>query len=1425
MHPSSLSLLCRRFFAPAARQRPGVRQPSAAFGHGVLERRRVREHERHNHDAPKAAEGCRTPQPEGPLPAPSRSPQRLGVLLLLLAALAPAGAQTISLINVPAVDSGFYDVYGSRDARQTTGLTGLTVESRARGPYRSLMVFHIPQFEGVLISAAVSSAATYAISPDGVETLLLHGVATPVDTLRKGGFGLTNIYDDLADGPLYASQPFPSGFSYDTSIPLDAIGVDAISAARGQDFALGGAVAVLDSDEIYNEFIQFPFSAPSALTLQLKVSVPVAPRIHTQPPPLMLYSNDVFLSVGACGFEPLYFHWFVNGTNYGPSTSPGFYFPYLTTNPQPAFVIVSNLFGTVTSVVSQVRLVPAVFHLLFTNLTVRVGDNVDVFPDIHVLDWPSTIFMQKDGRTLTNESVWSLSLPKVQTNDTGNYTFIVSNQLGSITSAVVRLEVVETPPVFWEQPASVSSALGTSLYLSAYVQGGPPPGLSWYHHNAPLSGEVNAYLYLPVLSFSDTGGYYLVASNHLGMVTSRVAYVSTYLDPPVFTLEPEDTVAYPGDVLQFDVSVLGNPYPSFQWYFNQTLMLGAETSSYVVGGGQVSSNDTGVYFCVASNVSGVTTSALATLSVLYVPPVLSGPNDAVVPAGFEHRLSASLRNWSPEVAWQWQFNGVDLAGAVTPTLILPKIAPGQAGLYRVIVTNAFGVSTSRVATVTVVVTPPVFQQDLTNVTVLEGSAIDLFVIVAGAPSPVLTLYHDDLPSGLLPGSPNYFHIPAATPADAGNYYIVARNLGGVATSHVAQVTVLRTGPLDRWAPRNPAPQGENLRAIAWGGNRFVAVGNNGAIIHSLDGTNWNSRPYRTSANLQAVAYGNGLFVAAGEQGMVLASTNADTWTARQTSFDDTFRGVAYGNGRFFVVGPDTAYISTNGLDWAQVALPPSGSSFDAVTFGKGLFVLANDSGGIFSSGDLLAWAYQDTAVTDVEGAAYLNGRFFVTGNNGRFALSSDGLAWTTITNNVTTRRLYGAAYGAGRYILVGARGTIISATEPETWANVLSPTVDRLEDVIFANGLFVAVGENGVILTSNDGQSWVNQLRGSNADLDGLAVGNGLALAVGKNDTLLTSGNGRDWTRQAVPQVAGAVPADWHGAAYGNGKWVVVGQSTNVLTSTNAVDWEIHPYPAPGYLKSVLYANGLWVAVGVAGLIVTSPDGSNWTLQASGTPDDLNEVVYGNGEFVVVGDHRPFPNGTMLTSSNGLQWADASYGTSKNTRGIAFANDLFVVAVNDGGILYGPHPEARNWQYGFTGISNDGANLRGLTWSNGLWVCVGNSGLLLTATNPATWSRRLTPTTENLHAVRYLNGTFIAIGNRGTILQSAPLAPELFAGRSGSNLVLTFSSPFESVVRLQQTADFTWHDLALLTNLLGTVDYTLPLPQGPGARFYRVVSP
>ena len=70
-----------------------------------------------------------------------------------------------------------------------------------------------------------------------------------------------------------------------------------------------------------------------------------------------------------------------------------------------------------------------------------------------------------------------------------------------------------------------------------------------------------------------------------------------------------------------------------------------------------------------------------------------------------------------------------------------------------------------------------------------------------------------------------------------------------------------------------------------------------------------------------------------------------------------------------------------------------------------------------------------------------------------------------------------------------------------------------------------------------------------------------------------------------------------------------------------------------------------------------------------------------------------------------------------------------------------------------------------------------------------------------------------------------PLTPQIFAERNGNQIRLVFSSPYEGVFKLQSTDNFTWQDLALITNVLGSVDYIVPLPVGSAHSYFRVVAP
>lgn len=77
----------------------------------------------------------------------------------------------------------------------------------------------------------------------------------------------------------------------------------------------------------------------------------------------------------------------------------------------------------------------------------------------------------------------------------------------------------------------------------------------------------------------------------------------------------------------------------------------------------------------------------------------------------------------------------------------------------------------------------------------------------------------------------------------------ASYLGGQALAISAQV------PFWNW--RNPVSQGNDFRAVTYGGGRFVAVGEGGAVVTSTDGQNWIQAFANTRLRVQDVAFGGG----------------------------------------------------------------------------------------------------------------------------------------------------------------------------------------------------------------------------------------------------------------------------------------------------------------------------------------------------------------------------------------------------------------------------------------------------------------------------------------------------------------------------------------------------------------------------------------
>ncbi len=135
-----------------------------------------------------------------------------------------------------------------------------------------------------------------------------------------------------------------------------------------------------------------------------------------------------------------------------------------------------------------------------------------------------------DGGNLFGTLTATLTVSNVFSVDSGNYSVVITNDYGSITSAIANLEVVD--PVITTQPVSQAVAPGQSVLLSAAAAGTPPLGYQWLKNGSPLDGATDLQLSVTNLQWADSASYRFTVSNALGTVTSVTAFV-TVANPSV----------------------------------------------------------------------------------------------------------------------------------------------------------------------------------------------------------------------------------------------------------------------------------------------------------------------------------------------------------------------------------------------------------------------------------------------------------------------------------------------------------------------------------------------------------------------------------------------------------------------------------------------------------------------------------------------------------------------------------------------------------------------------------------------------------------------------------------------------------------------------------------------------------------------------
>jgi hypothetical protein len=157
---------------------------------------------------------------------------------------------------------------------------------------------------------------------------------------------------------------------------------------------------------------------------------------------------------------------------------------------------------------------------------------------------------------------------------------------------------------------------------------------------------------------------------------------------------------------------------------------------------------------------------------------------------------------------------------------------------------------------------------------------------------------------------------------------------------------------------NPAEAEAEFEGVAYGGGRFVMVGVNtdarahSVMIVSTNGTDWVNTSVDVGKGLRGVDYDAGQFIAVGNDGVVIGSANGSNWGTAQfiTPFQN-WRHIRHALGHFIVVGNVGAvadFASFVNIGWHPHTTIVSQNLHD-IAYGAGKFVAVGNAGTIVQS--------------------------------------------------------------------------------------------------------------------------------------------------------------------------------------------------------------------------------------------------------------------------------------------------------------------------------------------------------------------------------------------------------------------------------------------------------------------------------------------
>lgn len=320
------------------------------------------------------------------------------------------------------------------------------------------------------------------------------------------------------------------------------------------------------------------------------------------------------LLVEATGSPPLSYQWLYKGTALPGETSATLVLENIRADQDGAYSVqVSNSVGSKTSApVLLTVLVPPSIVSQSKSQTVVAGSTVHLEVSVQgAVPWSFQWF--KNEQPIPGATNPSLSFVISKTTDSGDYRMQVSNSVGTASTTLIELRVLERPAIT-QQPRTQAERQGARITLEVVATGSPPLKYQWFRGYTILNGQTGSQLIIPSLQPADVNSYTVKVSNEVGTVTSALAYLNI-LSPPQLLRSPKSAAVAPGSPLTLEVTPDG-PITSFAIRWLKDGKAVASASGPQLRLDNVQPEQAGLYVAEVSSSGGTTLSVPAIVGVL-----------------------------------------------------------------------------------------------------------------------------------------------------------------------------------------------------------------------------------------------------------------------------------------------------------------------------------------------------------------------------------------------------------------------------------------------------------------------------------------------------------------------------------------------------------------------------------------------------------------------------------------------------------------------------------------------------------------------------------------------------------------------------------------------------------------------------------------